>query len=198
MKTATQNLENDHIYILRLMDVMEIMVLNNVTDVAHFEMMVNLILKYADEFHHAKEEQLLFPLLVKKGFSNEQGPVSVMLHDHAEGRNFVKEIVAEIARYKKGDESVLPELYRNTQEYIDLMRTHIAKENKVLFRMADHMISADDMEELRKQFESVEKADYGDDKIKQYITDIEGLEVVYLSRPRKYPQMGNLRNSSSR
>jgi len=183
MITATQNLENDHVYILRLIDVMERMVLNNTTNVVHLEMVVNLIRHYADGFHHAKEEHLLFPLLVEKGFSNEAGPVSVMLHDHVEGRNFVKEMAAEIARYKKGDESVLPEIYRNMQGYIDLLRTHIAKETNVLFRMADHMISAEDQEELLKQFEAVEKAKYGEGIIRQYITDIEGLEVVYMDRP---------------
>ena len=38
MNTATQNLENDHVYILRLIDVMEKMVINCATDTAHMEM----------------------------------------------------------------------------------------------------------------------------------------------------------------
>jgi hemerythrin-like domain-containing protein len=179
MNTATKNLENDHVYILRLIDVMERMVLNNATNIAHLEMVVNLIQQYADNFHHTKEDHLLFPLLVKKGFSNEVGPVAVMLNDHAVGRNFIKSMVAEIADFKNGVESVLPEIYRNMLGYIDLLRSHIAKENNVLFRMADHMISVEDQEMLLQQFDEVELKDFGKQKIQGFITDIEDLEVVY-------------------
>ena len=85
MNTATQNLENDHVNILRLIDVMEKMVMVKSSNIEHFEKVVNLIKSYADGFHHAKEENLLFPMMIKKGFSKEQGPIAVMLHDHTEG-----------------------------------------------------------------------------------------------------------------
>ena len=153
------------------------------TNSSHFELVVELIKNYADGFHHAKEEKLLFPILVKKGFSNEAGPVAVMLHDHAEGRNFVKNMAAAIVRYKNDDESALPEIYRNMQGYIDLLRTHIAKENNVLFRMADHMISVEEQLVLQQQFDDVETIEFGKAKIQKFITDIEGLEVVYLKSP---------------
>src|ERR1035437_4818466 len=112
MNTATQNLENDHVYILRLIDVMEKMVLNCATDTAHLELVVNLIKTYADGFHHAKEEQVLFPLLEEKGFSKVHGPVAVMLHEHVEGREFVKGISQRINVYKAGNVSALPEIYQ--------------------------------------------------------------------------------------
>ena len=179
MNTATQNLENDHVYILRLIDVMERMVMNVTTNTSHMELAVSLIKNYADGFHHSKEENLLFPLLVQKGFSNEQGPVSVMLHDHAEGRNFVKGMSDAIASYKQGNDSMLPEIYRNMQGYIDLLRAHIGKENNVLFRMADRVMSDVEQENLLTRFAIVEANDFGKGKIQQFITDIEGLEVVY-------------------
>jgi hemerythrin-like domain-containing protein len=180
MKTATENLEKDHEYILRLIDVMERMVMNLSTDSADMELVVSLIQQYADGFHHAKEENFLFKLLVEKGFSNEQGPVSVMLHNHAEGRNFVAGMQAAIEKYKQGDDSILPEVFRNMQGYIDLLRAHIGKENKVLFRMADTVFTDEEQENLLKQFAAVEAKDYPNGKIQEFITDIEGLEVVYL------------------
>ena len=90
MNTATINLENDHVNILRLIDVMEKMLLVKSKNTDQFEKTVSLIKSYADGLHHAKEENLLFPLMVKRGFSGEQGPIAVMLHDHAEGRDYVK------------------------------------------------------------------------------------------------------------
>ncbi|MDR3652840.1 MAG: hemerythrin domain-containing protein [Paludibacter sp.] len=179
MKTATQNLENDHVYILRLIDVMEKMVINCETNTSHMELVVSLIQHYADGFHHAKEENLLFPLLVQKGFSNEQGPVSVMLHDHAEGRNFVKKLSNGISLFKAGNVSALPEIYHNMQGYIDLLRAHIGKENNVLFRMADKALNEAEQEELLNKFAKVEIANYTNGQIQKFITDIEGLEVIY-------------------
>lgn len=183
MKTATQNLENDHVSILRLTNVMENMVLKSTTNLDHIELVVSLIKNYADGFHHAKEERFLFPLMVEKGFSNEQGPVSVMLHDHAEGRNFVKRITAEIEKSKAGNTSVLPEIYRNMQGYIDLLKAHIGKENNVLFRMADKAFSACEQEDLLAEFSLIETREFGKEKIEQYIDDIVGLEIIYNDSP---------------
>jgi len=157
MNTATQNLENDHVYILRLIDVMEKMVLNCASDTAHMELVVNLIKTYADGFHHAKEEQVLFPLLEEKGFSKVHGPVAVMLHEHVEGREFVKGISQRINVYKAGNVSALPEIYQYMQGYVDLLREHISKENNVLFKLADKALSSDEQLELLNKFGSIEK-----------------------------------------
>jgi len=74
---------------------------------------------------------------------------------------------------------MLPEIYRNMQGYIDLLRAHIGKENNVLFRMADRVMSDVEQENLLTRFAIVEANDFGKGKIQQFITDIEGLEVVY-------------------
>lgn len=179
METATKNLENDHVYILRLIDVMEQMVLTVSTELAHVEMVVNLIKNYADGFHHAKEENLFFPLLVKKGFPNEQGPIAVMLHEHTEGRNFVKGMTEEINNIKQGDTSAFTELYEHMQGYIDLLRAHIGKENNILFRMADRTLSPEEQQALLTRFAAVEASDYSNNRIQRFITEIEGLEAIY-------------------
>ena len=179
MNTATQNLENDHVYIIRLIDVMEKMVLNCATDTAHMELVVNLIKTYADGFHHAKEEQVLFPLLEEKGFSKVHGPVAVMLHEHVEGREFVKGISQRIDVYKAGNVSALPEIYQYMQGYVDLLREHINKENNVLFKLADKALSSDEQLELLNKFGSIEKQ-YNSEQIAASILEIEGLEAFYM------------------
>jgi hemerythrin-like domain-containing protein len=179
MNTATQNLENDHVYILRLIDVMEKMVLNCATDTAHLELVVNLIKTYADGFHHAKEEQVLFPLLEEKGFSKVHGPVAVMLHEHVEGREFVKGISQRINVYKAGNVSALPEIYQYMQGYVDLLRDHISKEDNVLFKLADKALSSDEQLELLNKFSSIEKQ-YNSEHIAASILEIEGLEAFYM------------------
>lgn len=179
MYAATENLENDHASILRLLGVMEQMILNVSTNVTHMEMVVNLIRNFTDGYHHAKEERLLFPLLVKKGFSFQQGPVAFMMKEHNQGRSFVKGMVEGIGEYKAGNKSALPKIYHNMQEYIDLLRIHINKENNVLFRMADRMLSTEEQMEMLGEFEKLEAREYGENKIAQYQDDISGLEIVY-------------------
>ena len=179
METATKNLEKDHVYILRLIDVLEQMVISISTELKNIELAVGLIRNYADGFHHAKEENLLFPLLVNKGFSSDQGPIPVMLHEHAEGRKFVQGMTKEIENIKNGDTSSFTILYENMQGYIDLLRAHIRKENNVLFHLADEKLSPDDQEELLKAFASIEMTNYRPEMIDRFITEIEGLEVIY-------------------
>ena len=184
METATNNLENDHVYILRLIDVMEKMVLTISTELKHIELVVALIRNYADGFHHSKEENLLFPALVEKGFSNEQGPVAVMLHEHAEARRFVKGMSDEIENIKNGDASSLTILYENMQDYIDLLRVHIRKENNVLFPLADKALSKVEQEELLSEFAALETSKYSKNQLDRFITEIEGLEAIYMTGVR--------------
>ena len=179
MNTCTENLENDHVYVLRLTDVMEKMVVGLATDLSDMELVVKLIQQYADGFHHAKEENLLFPLLVKKGFSEQEGPVGVMLQEHAEGRNFVKAMVSDMDRYRTGDDTVLPDIYRSMQGYIDLLRAHIGKENNVLFRMADRALSTEEQQALLSEFAALETLDGRNGRLEHFITDIKGLEAIY-------------------
>ena len=75
MITATANLENDHVHILKLIDVMERITQQSEINVAHLENIVDLIRNFADGLHHAKEEQMLFPKMVEKGFSLDRKSV---------------------------------------------------------------------------------------------------------------------------
>jgi len=179
MRTATENLENDHVNILRLIDVMEKMMLVNSTNTEHFEKAVSLIREYADGLHHAKEETLLFPAMVKKGYSREQGPVAVMLHDHNEGRDYVKGMIIGISDYKNGNETGLAGIYENMQGYIVLLRNHISKENNILFRMADSVLSESDQQILIEEFAKVDGQGVNGVLPEDFIQEIDKLESSY-------------------
>jgi len=157
MNTATKNLENDHVHILKLIDVMGQITLRENPDTNHLEKIVDLIRNFADGMHHAKEENIFFPLLAERGFSSEQGPVAVMLHEHDLGRNFVKGMAESIALYKKGNKDALDEIFRNMNGYSSLLRNHISKENNILFRMADNALSESDNNNLLNRFAEAEK-----------------------------------------
>ena len=101
---------------------------------------VDFIRKYADRFHHAKEEDVLFAALVTNGMPRENSPVAAMLMEHDQGRTFVlgmetavKEALAGLA----GRESVIAE---NALAYAALLRDHIAKEDDILYPLAERVI----------------------------------------------------------
>ncbi|MEI6275200.1 MAG: hemerythrin domain-containing protein [Prolixibacteraceae bacterium] len=180
MTTATQNLENDHIHILKLIDVMEAMVKLPDAEIAHLEEVVSLIRKFADGLHHAKEENLLFPLMAEKGFSLQQGPVAVMLTDHEEGRKFVRGMDEHIQLYKSGQLSALNLVYANMAGYNDLLRNHISKENNILFRMADNAFTSEDQKSLLTLFSILDSGSGNEPSGNVYVQQIETLANQYL------------------
>ena len=179
MNFATQNLENDHFYILRLINVMESMTAHPAPEIADLEEAVELVKSYADGLHHAKEETLLFPLMAEHGFSSIQGPVAVMLHEHSVGRQYVKGITENIRLLKDGDLSALNMVFANIHGYCELLQGHIYKENNMLFRMADNALSDSDQQSLFHQFEQLENAGGSNSTKGDFIARIARLEQAY-------------------
>ncbi len=181
MDRATQNLENDHQHILKLIEVMEAMVKQPEPNISHLEEVVALIRQFADGLHHAKEETLLFPLMAEKGFSLQQGPVAVMLMDHEQGRTFVKGMAENIQLYKNGATEALTLINENITGYCELLTNHIAKENNILFRMADNVFTADNQQSLLHQFQLIDAGSVSVISANDYINRIEILANTYLT-----------------
>ena len=53
---------------------------------------VDFIRNYADRFHHAKEEDVLFVELIKNGMPEKQSPIEAMHMEHDQGRAHVRAI----------------------------------------------------------------------------------------------------------
>lgn len=179
MYTATQNLVYDHVNILRIAAVMEKMIQNCEGNTENLELVINLIQSFADGFHHAKEEDILFPLMVKRGLSYEEGPISLMLQDHKMTRMFVIGMKKGIALIKAGNLSALPDLYSDMQGYINILRIHIGRENNLLFKMADKVFTPEDQTDMLLKFELIENVKYGEGELRQFLNDIVKLETVY-------------------
>ena len=179
MNTATKNLEDDHVHILRLIGVMERVIGTDSPDISHLEGIVDIIRNFADGLHHAKEENQFFPFLATRGFSLSQGPVAVMVNEHSRGRDYVKGMAENIALYKGGNVSALGRIYSNMAGYAELLQNHINKENNILFRMADNALSVTDHENLLKQFAEAENAHTSEHSSGDYVKMINQLASVY-------------------
>jgi hemerythrin-like domain-containing protein len=114
--------------------------------------------EFADRCHHAKEEDLLFPLLEKKGFSRALGPTGVMLHEHDEGRRHLRAMVDAIQDFTSGQFTAMGAFIEHARCFAELLRQHIFKEDHCLFRLADQALTPADQSALSESFEKAERA----------------------------------------
>lgn len=104
---------------------------DNVISEEDFFSSYDFFTKYADNFHHKKEEDIYFKWMIEKKPDLQLGPIRVMLNDHDHMRELIKN-AKEF--YLKNDETQ----YRaNFKNYCRQLREHINKEDQVLYNIAE-------------------------------------------------------------
>lgn len=165
MASATDVLRQEHDAILRMLDgAEEVARLLERGDQVSAEVLSGLLeffRLFADGCHHGKEEGLLFPLLEKRGMRREGGPIGVMLMEHEQGRWLIREMAAATRAYSAGDAEARPRWSAAARGYAHLLRQHIAKENQVLFPMADRLLTDCDQQEITAGFDRLEQEGMG-------------------------------------
>jgi hemerythrin-like domain-containing protein len=109
--------------------------------------------QFADQCHHAKEEDVFFPVLKQRGIPEQGGPIGVMLHEHGLGRDCVARM-REASQAQPFEARTFAEAAR---QYLPLLRQHIFKENNVLFRMAERVLTEADDSDVAGRFSQVEQ-----------------------------------------
>jgi hemerythrin-like domain-containing protein len=158
----TQILSDEHRIIERVLDAVQRLALAPARqNIARWQKALDFIRHFADQCHHCKEEQVLFPALEAHGIPTEGGPVGMMLQEHEEGRSLVRTMMDALARIEAGDNSGEAGLFDSAGKYLRLLREHIQKEDEILFRMADEVIPADEQKRLLQEFENHEVKEIG-------------------------------------
>lgn len=124
---------------------------------------------FTDRCHHHKEEDVLFPLLEKRGIPREGGPIGMMLIEHDQGRRYIGEM-RQALESKEWDR-----LAAAARGYVELLKGHIWKEDDVLYPAGRKVLSGADARELVEQFEKVEEG-VGEDVHRRYTALAEELE----------------------
>lgn len=152
----TEILKEEHRNIERMLNVLERAVVNlqrgDHVSPEVFREILHFIRMYTDGCHHRKEETLLFPMMVQKGFQRDSGPIGVMLHEHDLGRTEIGAIANALQKYSEGGGEGKKDLILHALNFISLLREHIQKEDKILFVMADNHFSDDDQSVLSEGF----------------------------------------------
>lgn len=130
--------------------------------------MVDLFRNFADACHHAKEERHLFVKMQERGMPLHSGPIAVMLQEHDEGRRLVRAVAEALPGAQSGDAEAIAAVKNNLSTYARLLRAHIAKEDNVLYPMADQLFTAEDQRSLTEAFDRVEAEETGEGVHEKY------------------------------
>lgn len=101
---------------------------------------VDFIRNYADRFHHAKEEDVLFVELIRNGMPEKQSPIEAMHMEHDQGRAHVRAIEEAAQKALDGERGQAAVIAENAKGYAALLRGHIEKEDDILYPLAERIL----------------------------------------------------------
>jgi hemerythrin-like domain-containing protein len=154
---VTQKLMDEHQLILRYIGHIRTMIdMKPISDkdkdqwFKDLESIVSFIQEYADRYHHAKEEDILFKAMEAPGVMSHCNPLPVMLSDHEIGRTHVRDIL----------HAILTQNYNSAIEHAgawaDHLENHIHKEDNVLYVMAEEGLSDSEKIRVSREYALVE------------------------------------------
>ena len=116
-----------------------------------FQKIISFFREYADKFHHAKEEDILFIELRKDDVSMHCDPTEQMEHEHVLGRNFVNKIEEGLNELNK------EKISDNAFAFANMLREHISKEDHILYPMAEQALSQEKKDAILEEFNEVQE-----------------------------------------
>ena len=173
LSPPVKKLVQEHVLIKRLIhfipSLIEELKENPQTALALIEEGLDFIRSYADRFHHAKEEEVLF-----KYFDENAEIFQVMHKDHEQARSY--------ARYTQGalDKGDSETVIRHLMAYRELLEDHIQKEDEVLYPWIDRNLTVSQVGELYSKFTAID-GEFGDEP-KRHERYIRRLEETFQDR----------------
>ncbi len=111
---------------------------------------IDFIRSYADKYHHAKEEEILF-----KYFDEDLDIIKTMCEDHEKARAHVR---AMLEALDKRDKEAVSE---HLNAYQELLSEHVKKEDEILYPWMDRNLSITQIGELFSKFNGKDE-EFGD------------------------------------
>jgi hemerythrin-like domain-containing protein len=156
--TATSALRSEHDHILAMIACLRAACAaarkGDRFDAETFRAGLDFIRSYADAWHHAKEEDYLFPALEAAGMPRHGGPIAVMLQEHVQGRSYARRIADHLDAAIGDDDEARSIVLNYTMAYADLLTQHIQKENGILFNMADQILTPEEQTRLEQNYQN--------------------------------------------
>lgn len=161
-ESPTRQLADEHEYVLLVVGAMEAEAARieetGTVDVERVSQMIDFTRNFTDGDHHTKEENLLFPLLEERSPA-AGGTVSVLLSEHQAARECMRLVTSALPQAAGQDDEVAAQarhvIVEQLRLYAYLLPLHIGKEDTVLFKLTDELLSVQEQEELAREFEEL-------------------------------------------
>ena len=181
--TATEILRAEHEGIQAMLEVLGKMIEDaeaGTLDPAEAERALAFFRQFADRCHHGKEEKELFPALEAAGVPRAGGPIGAMLAEHELGRAAVQAMASALVSLARGESAGAKAFTVAAGEYRAILGGHIAKENGVLFPLADRVLPPEAQERLSGAFDRIEAEEMGAGTHERYHAMIDEMAARYL------------------
>src|ERR1035437_5467385 len=159
--TPIEVLEAEHRVIQKMMAGMSVLAEQieggGPVDVALLERIEVFLRTFADRCHHGKEENFLFPALIRRGVPSHGCPIGGLTMEHQKGRVMVGELADAIRGYAAGESPARENLIKSLRALVAFYPSHIWKEDYLLFPLAGKVLTPQDQQELMDKFETVER-----------------------------------------
>ncbi|MBI2271167.1 MAG: hemerythrin domain-containing protein [Bacteroidetes bacterium] len=156
MKDPIKTLYNEHETIVLAIDIAgkldSLLVKDETRYITILSQLIKFFKCYADQYHHRKEEDILFPEMNKKNELLADGVIKEMFENHEDFRGLIRNIEAFLG--KKDYLRVQQQLRIYTEALLD----HIAVENDEVFQMAETLLTKEELEKIYFRFEDCDRA----------------------------------------
>lgn len=107
--------------------------------------------QYADQYHHYKEEQILFPEMANRNELLSEGIIREMFDNHEDFRGMIAGIESALQQKDHNKAATL------LDNYTSALLDHIAVENEELFQTAYSLFSDQELESIYFRFEDIDR-----------------------------------------
>lgn len=191
MTEPTEILREEHEVIHHLLHVLTAMAeqIDRGETVARVDVddILEVIVKFADECHHAKEEKALFPALRQASPQEGARLVHRLEGDHEAGRHLVTAMRSEAAAAESGDARARSQFVKDARTYAALLARHIDAETDQLFPLVDRALPGAERAALAAEFERIEREETGAGRHEAYEGTIHRLADRYVHAPAQGP-----------
>ncbi len=127
-------------------------------DQTDLERFARFIREYAHDCHHDKEEKILFRAMAKNGIPDDSGPLGCMFEEHSLGREYTAILFKGTEAGDSWPPALQKKVHRAIVDYTEMLRSHIRKEERILYPLAAANLGTKLMKKVAGDFTVREEA----------------------------------------
>ncbi|MEI6755112.1 MAG: hemerythrin domain-containing protein [Paludibacter sp.] len=182
---ATEDLMNEHKAIRVILTVMST-ISDSIKNKKVFytndvEKIVDFLSVYTDKCHRTKEEAVFYPALLLTKHPLKEMSVGLLINEHSIGKGYLDEITCCVENCKLGSSFSGERIADCMANYVQLLDSHIQKEEDDYFPLANKAFSDEAQVEISKQFSLINDEFVGRDIHTRYDKLLKSMENKYLN-----------------